>query len=54
MTYYEEFLKCKTEEELKQVIKEEAEIAMLFGTSLDRLRAIEDAGNKVLQEKGWT
>ena len=53
MTYYEAYCVCKSEDELKRAMKRDAEIAVLFGSNPDRLRAIEDAGNKVMSEKGW-
>jgi len=55
MTYYEKFLSAKTEEQLKSMMKQEAEIALFFlGGNPDRIKAIEDAGNRVSDEKGWT
>lgn len=54
MTYYEKFSSAKTEEQLKSMMKQEAEIAMLFlGGNPDRIKAIEDAGNRVSDENGW-
>lgn len=53
MTYYESFSMCKTEDELREAMREQAEIAIFLGANPDRLRAIEKAGNEVALEKGW-
>jgi hypothetical protein len=44
---------CKTEDELREAMREQAEIAIFLGANPDRLRAIEKAGNEVAREKGW-
>lgn len=54
MTYYEKYSMLKSEEELKLVMKEDAKVALFLGGNPDRIKAIEDAGNKVANEKGWT
>lgn len=54
MTYYEKYLLLKSEAELKLAMKEDAKVALFLGGNPDRIKAIEDAGNKVANEKGWT
>ena len=53
MTHYEKYSMLKSEAELKLAMKEDAKVAFLLGGNPDRIKAIEDAGNKVANEKGW-
>jgi len=53
MTYYELFSQAKDENELKSLMKKETIIACTFIKNPDRIKAIEDAGNKVAKERGW-
>lgn len=53
-TYYENFSKCKTERELMSEIQKQVKIAIFLGANPDRLKAIEDAGNKVSIERCWS
>ena len=52
-TYYEVYSKCNTEKEMITKMKDDTLVAVLLGSNPDRLKAIEDAGNKVSAEKGW-
>lgn len=51
MTYLESYQKCKTKEELAEKVKGDAVIAMLINPA--RIKPIEDALNKVADERGW-
>lgn len=53
MTYYESFSIAETEHDLKILMKESARVAVMFGNNPDRIKAIEDAGNRVAHERGW-
>lgn len=53
MTYYELFSKAENVDELKGMMKKESTIALVLGNNPDRIKAIEDAGNKVATERGW-
>lgn len=53
MTYYESFSIAATEHDLKILMKEAAKVAVMFGNDPDRIKAIEDAGNRVAHERGW-
>ena len=53
MTYHESYSACKTLEELKIKMIEDASVALMMGGDPDRIAAIETAGNDVLKEKGW-
>lgn len=53
MTYYEAYSKCITREQMEEAMKHDAEVAMFLGANPDRLKAIEDAANRVAEEKGW-
>lgn len=53
MTYYESFSIAATEHDLKILMKEAAKVAVMFGNNPDRIKAIEDAGNRVAHERGW-
>ena len=52
-TYYEVYSKCSTEREMIAKMKDDTLITVLLGSNPDRLKAIEDAWNKVSAEKGW-
>lgn len=54
MTYYEWFSQAKSEDELKEMMREETVKAMLLGNNHDRIKAIVDAANRVSDENGWT
>ena len=53
MTYYEHYLTAHEECDLIAMMKHDAKCAIIFGNNPDRIKAIEDAGNKVAREKGW-
>lgn len=53
MTYYEKYSKLQSEEELKDWMKRDTYAAVVLGNNPDRIKAIEDAGNRVAKEKGW-
>lgn len=53
MTYYEHYLTAQEECDLIAMMKHDAKCAIIFGNNPDRIKAIEDAGNKVAREKGW-
>lgn len=55
MTYYETYSLLKSEAELKLTMERDTIVAFFLGGNLDdRLKEIEEAGNKVANEKGWT
>ena len=55
MTYYETYSLLKSEAELKLTMERDTIVAFFLGGNLDdRLKTIEEAGNKVANEKGWT
>lgn len=55
MTYYETYSLLKSEAELKLTMARDAVVAFFLGGNLDdKLKEIEEAGNKVANEKGWT
>ena len=53
MTYYEHYLTAHEECDLIAMMKHDTKCAIIFGNNPDRIKAIEDAGNKVAREKGW-
>lgn len=53
MTYYEHYLTAQEEWDLIAMMKHDAKCAIIFGNNPDRIKAIEDAANKVAKEKGW-
>lgn len=53
MTYYEHYLTAQEECDLIAIMKHDAKCAIIFGNNPDRIKAIEDAANKVAKEKGW-
>lgn len=53
MTYYEHYLTAQEECDLIALMKHDAKCAIIFGNNPDRIKAIEDAANKVAKEKGW-
>jgi hypothetical protein len=53
MTYYETFSALLSFDELKSEVKHQTVVAILMGGNPDRIKAIEDAMNKVIKEKGW-
>ena len=55
MTYYEAYKNVKTESDLIAMMQRDAIVAvMMLGGNPDRIKAIEDAGNRVSDERGWT
>lgn len=53
MTYYERYQTAQDKEDLLDMMKDDAIVAMFLGNNPDRIKAIEDAGNRVAKEKGW-
>lgn len=53
MTYKEAYRKCRDIGELIGKVKHDTEVAMILGGNKDRIKAIEDAMNCVIEEKGW-
>lgn len=53
MTYYNMYKLVATENELLDKMKRDAKVACVWGNNPDRLKAIEDAGNRVAKERGW-
>lgn len=53
MTYYEHYQTAHEECDLKAMMMHDTKIATIFGNNKDRLKAIEDAANKVAHERGW-
>ena len=53
MTYYETFSALHSFDELKSAAIQATKVAIFMGSNPDRFKAIEDAMNKVVKEKGW-
>lgn len=53
MTYYEHYLTAREECDLIAMMKHDTKCAIIFGNNPDRIKAIEDAANKVAHERGW-
>lgn len=53
MTYYELYKTAKTEKELRDMMKRDANLACIWGSNPARIKAIEDAGTKVAKERNW-
>lgn len=53
MTYYEKYSAAREECDLIAMMKHDVKCAIIFGNNPDRIKAIEDAGNKVAHERGW-
>ncbi len=53
MTCYEKYKAAQDKDDLLDMIKDDAIVAVFLGNNQDRIKAIEDAGNKVAREKGW-
>lgn len=53
MTYYEHYQTAHEECDLIAMMKHDTKCAIIFGNNPDRIKAIEDAGNKVAHERGW-
>lgn len=54
MTYYDFFMDfVATEHDLKIQMEKAAKVAVMLGNNPDRIKAIEDAGNRVAHERGW-
>ena len=53
MTYYEKYSAAREECDLIGMVKHDTKCAIIFGNNPDRIKAIEDAANKVLSERGW-
>ena len=53
MTYYELYQLAKTEKELKDMMKRDAKLACMWKFNPARIKAIEDAGNKIAKERNW-
>ena len=51
MTYLEAYRQCKTVEEIKEMARRDATVAIMFGNNKDRLEAIEDATNQAIAER---
>lgn len=52
MKYIDAYRQCKSCHELCETMKRDARIALLLGNP-DRLKEIENAFNKVIEERGW-
>ena len=53
MTYYEKYSAARDKCDLIGMMKHDTKCAIIFGNNPDRIKAIEDAANKVLRERGW-
>ena len=53
MTYYERYQTAQDKNDLLYMIIKDATVAVVLGNNPDRIKAIEDAGNKVARERGW-
>jgi hypothetical protein len=51
MTYYEAYSTCQNEEKIKEMAIRDTEVAIFLGNNPDRIKAIEDAMNKVIANK---
>ena len=51
MTYYEKYKKCDSIETIIEQVKQDIKIAIFLGNNPDRIKAIEDAMNKVIDER---
>ncbi len=50
MTYYESYKALSSVQEIKEQMISDAKVAVFLGGNPDRIKAIEDAGNKAIQE----
>lgn len=53
MTYYERYQTAQDKNDLLYMMINDATVAVFLGNNPDRIKAIEDAGNKVARERGW-
>ena len=53
MTYYEKYSAARDKCDLIGMMKHDTKCAIIFGNNPDHIKAIEDAANKVLSERGW-
>lgn len=53
MTYLESYRKTTSLDELRTIAISDTKIAIFLGNNPDRIKAIEDAMNKVIEENGW-
>ena len=53
MTYYERYQTAQNKDDLSDMIKDDAIVAVFLGNNPDRIKSIEDAANKVARERGW-
>ena len=54
MTYYEKYSAARDEFDLIAMVKHDVSTSeIFFANNEDQLKAIEDAANKVLRERGW-
>ena len=53
MTYYEKYSAARDECDLIAMMKHDVKCAIIFGNNPDRIKAIEDAANRVAKERGW-
>lgn len=53
MTYLESYRKTTSLDELKTIAISDTKIAIFLGNNPDRIKAIEDAMNSVIEENGW-
>ena len=53
MTYYERYQTAQNKDNLSDMMKDNVIVAVFLGNNPDRIKAIEDAGNKVAKENGW-
>ena len=51
MTYEESYRALSTSEEIKAKVKQDVKVAIFLGNNPDRIKAIENAANKVLMEQ---
>lgn len=53
MTYKECYMQFDSPEKAKRKALEDTKVAIFLGNNPDRLKAIEDALNDTMKEKGW-
>ena len=53
MTYKESYMQATSLEDLMEKVKKDSTIALFFIRNPDRIKAIENAMNEVIKQKGW-
>lgn len=53
MTYKDHYRQLNSFEEMQDRVLFDTKVAIMLGGNPDRIKAIEDAMNKIVTEKGW-